>query len=156
MNPDATMQAETEERRKVPPSAVLSFAAPIEAGKTTVSTGVATRLVAPRVSFGDYLKRLARDSGLEVTREVLQDLGDQLVNRDVRAFCEEVLKQQPWQPGQPLVIDGVRHVEVLDSLAEILSPAKGYLIYINVDRTTQAKRLKTDERSPTKKTPGGA
>ena len=38
----------------------------------------------------------------------------------------------------------MRHVEVLDSLGEILSPARVYLIYINVDRTTQAKRLETD------------
>jgi len=145
MTSSATKQPETGEVRKARPSAVLSFAAPIEAGKTTISTSVATRLDAPRVSFGGYLRRIAQENGLEVTRENLQDLGDQLVSRDVRAFCEEVLKQQPWQPGRPLIIDGVRHVEVLDVLSEILAPAEGYLIYINVDRTTQSKRLEHDE-----------
>jgi adenylate kinase family enzyme len=144
MRPDAQERRETGKVRKAPPSAVLSFAAPIEAGKTTVSTKVAAQLVAPRVSFGDYLRGVARDSGLEMTREVLQDLGDKLVSRDVRRFCEDVLEQEPWEPGQPLIIDGVRHVEVLDSLSEILSPARAYLIYINVDRTTQVKRLKID------------
>ncbi len=80
-----------------------------------------------------------------MTRETLQDLGDELVRSDVRAFCLDVLKQQPWSPGVPLIIDGVRHVEVLVALGEILSPAPEYLVYINVDRMTQKKRLKHDE-----------
>lgn len=130
--------------RRKPPSAVLSFAAPIEAGKTTVSTRVAQRLSASRVSFGEYLRTVARTRGLTVTREILQELGEGFVSRDVRSFCEDVLEQQPWEPGRPLVIDGVRHVEVLDTLRELLAPAKSYLIYINVDRTTQTKRLKDD------------
>lgn len=150
MNSNQTIQPETDEgqeagkTRRDLPSAVLSFTAPIEAGKTTISTGVAIRLVVPRVGFGDYLRGLARDRGLEMTREVLQDLGDELISHDVRAFCEDVLRQQPWQPGRPLIIDGVRHIEVLDALSEMLSPAKVYLIYINVDRTTQVKRLRND------------
>jgi len=127
-----------------PPSAVVSFAAPIEAGKTTLSTRLGLQLGAPRVSFGDYLRELARKSVKEVTREVLQELGDRLVNQDVGAFCEEVLKQQPWQPRRPLIIDGVRHVEVLDALVGILAPAKVYLIFINVDRMTQSKRFEQD------------
>jgi len=131
--------------RRSRPSAVLSFAAPIEAGKTTVSTRVATRLSAPRVSFGGYLRKLAQQRGLEVTREILQDLGNQLVSDNVRAFCEEVLKEQPWQEGRPLIIDGVRHVEVLDTLRDMVAPAEEYLIYIQVDRTTQWKRLAQDE-----------
>jgi dephospho-CoA kinase len=150
MNSNVTLQPDTKENqetgkgRKAPPSAVLSFAAPIEAGKTTVSTCVAKCLGAPRVSFGEYLRGVARKQGMELTREVLQNLGDQLVTRNVRSFCEDVLEQQPWEPGKPLIIDGVRHIEVLNTLDEILSPARRYLIYINVDRTTQAKRLKTD------------
>jgi shikimate kinase len=144
MMPDAQQQRKTGEGRKVVPSAVLSFAGPIKAGKTTVSTRVAMSLDAPRVSFGQYLRGIAREMGMELTREALQNLGEQMVTRNVRGFCENVLAQQPWHPDKPLVIDGVRHVEVLDSLAEILSPARGYLIYINVDRTTQMNRLEAD------------
>jgi dephospho-CoA kinase len=150
IRPDAQEERETGKGLKAPPSAVLSFAAPIEAGKTTVSTKVAEHLGAPRVSFGEYLRGVAHARGLEMTREVLQNLGDQLVTSNFRGFCEDVLEQHPWQPGKPLIIDGVRHVEVLDALAEILAPARGYLIYINVDRTTQTKRLKTDPLRHTK------
>lgn len=132
------------ERLGVRPSAVLCFAAPIEAGKTTVSTMVAQRLAAPRVSFGGHLRRLAKQEGIEITRESLQDLGNRLVSNDVRAFCEEVLNEQPWQEGRPLIVDGVRHVEVLDVLRDMVAPAAEYLIYIQVDRTTQGKRLAQD------------
>lgn len=145
MGTNATMEPTVETRRDAPPSAILGFAAPIEGGKTTISTLVAERLHAPRVSFGGYLRRLAQEKGLEVTRETLQDLGNKLVSEDVRTFCVDVLKQQPWRPGVPLVVDGVRHVEVLAALEEILAPAPEYLIYINVDRTTQVKRLQYDE-----------
>ncbi|OAI51260.1 hypothetical protein AYO44_05005 [Planctomycetaceae bacterium SCGC AG-212-F19] len=144
MRPDAQENRETGKGRKSPPSAVLSFAAPIGAGKTTVSTSVAKSLDAPRISFGEYLRNVAREMGMELTREALQNLGDQLVTRNVRGFCEAVLAQQPWEAGKPLIIDGVRHVEILDTLGEIFSPAREYLIYINLDRTTQAKRFKNN------------
>jgi dephospho-CoA kinase len=142
MNSNATIRPEVREAGKAPPSTILSFAGPIEAGKTTVSSIVAIRLNVPRISFGEYLRGVARARGMQLTREILQALGDQYVTSDVRAFCGKVLEQHPWQPGKPLIIDGVRHVEVLDSLCELLSPARAYLIYINVDRTTQTKRLK--------------
>jgi adenylate kinase family enzyme len=130
---------------KSPPSTVLSFAAPIEAGKTTVSTRVAERLSAPYVSFGKYLRRIATEMGREITRENLQDLGDQLIQENVRSFCEHVLNECPWTPDRPLIIDGVRHIEVLDALGEILAPADDLLIYIKIDRTTQETRLKQDD-----------
>src|SRR4051812_39106098 len=104
MTSNAARHPVADVTRRTLPSAVLSFAAPIEGGKTTVSPCVATRLSAPRVSFGGYLRNLAKQRGLEVTREVLQDLGNQLVSDDVRAFCEEVLKEQPWQEGRPLIV----------------------------------------------------
>jgi hypothetical protein len=91
------------------------------------------------------LRKLAQQKGKPVTREYLQELGDELVRTDVRAFCEEVLKEQPLQPGVPLVIDGVRHLEVLHELRDLLAPAPEYLFYINVDRSTQLNRLKLDD-----------
>jgi hypothetical protein len=85
-----------------------------------------------------------------VTREALQELGDELVRRDIRGFCEDVLKENPWRSGVPLVIDGVRHLEVLRELHELLAPAPEYLIYINVDRRTQLNRLELDDLPHTK------
>lgn len=145
MNTDTAVPQTSPTGCTAPPSVVLGFAAPIEAGKTTVSTSVAERLKAPRVSFGSYIRKVAEQKGMEITRDVLQDLGDEMVRRGVREFCQEVLKQQPCHPGVPLVIDGVRHLEVLNVLEELLAPAAAYLIYIKVDRQTQATRLLRDE-----------
>jgi dephospho-CoA kinase len=145
MTTDTAVRAAMGGALKAPPSAVLGFAAPIGAGKSIVSTRVASRLAAPRVSFGGYLRRLARERGLDITRENLQDLGNQLVSTDARGFCDVVLEEHPWQEGRPLIIDGIRHIEILEALKEILAPAEVYLIYIKLDRETQAKRLARDE-----------
>lgn len=142
--PLTTLESAIQDKKGAP-SIVLGFAAPIEAGKTTVSTAVAKRLNATRVSFGGYLRELADREHRPITREELQALGERLVRQNVQSFCTEVLKQQHWQQGAPLIIDGVRHEEVLAELREQLAPAPEYLIYINVDRTTQTKRLERDD-----------
>lgn len=134
-----------EMSNKVSPSTVLQFAAPIEGGKTTLSKAVAERLGAPRVSFGAWLRSHAQEKQLKLTREVLQDLGEQLVQADVGSFCLNVLAQESWSSGQPLVIDGVRHQQVLSTLDDLLAPSEGYLIYVSVDPVTQSKRLETDD-----------
>jgi hypothetical protein len=82
--------------------------------------------------------------GVAVTRESLQELGAKLVSRDINGFCESVLAQQPWKAKKPLIVDGVRHVEVLQCLDEMVSPSRNYLIYINVDHETRAQRFKSD------------
>ena len=127
------------------PSAVLCFASPFRGGKTTISSEVAVRLGAPWVSFGDYLRREARERGLEVTREALQALGGLLLALDARKFCEDVLGQQPPEPGRPLIVDGVRHLEVLDHIRGLFDPAPVSLVYIDIDRATQRARLDKDE-----------
>src|SRR5262245_49953380 len=127
--------AEAPDRTEVTkpaPSCVLGFTAPIEGGKTTLSQALSERLKVPRVSFGGYLRRVAQERRLPVTREALQALGEEMVRQDVQAFCREVLNEQPWRAGVPLLVDGVRHEEVLEALRDLLSPAPEYLIYINV------------------------
>jgi dephospho-CoA kinase len=129
------------------PSRILAFAGPIESGKSTISTVVAEQLNAPLVRFDDYLKKRAAETGRPAIREALQELADEMVRQDVRGFCSEVLKQRPWQAGVPLVIDGLRHVEVVDALRELLAPAVEHLFYIHVDCLTQAKRFRQDTLS---------
>jgi hypothetical protein len=127
------------------PSVVLGFAARMGAGKSRVSKDVAEQLHAPRVSFGEYVRQVARDRGLPETREILQDLERALVQQDVRGFCARVLDQAPWRPGMPLVIDGVRHPEVLRTLEELVSPAPFRLVYLPLDRETPLTRLANED-----------
>ncbi len=80
-------------------TAVLGFSAKMAAGKTSVSTRVAERLHAPRVSFGAYVLKAARSRGLPETREVLQDLGESFVQKDADDFCLRVLEDGGWKHG---------------------------------------------------------
>lgn len=119
------------------PSVVLGFAARMEAGENPVSQRVAEQLHAPRVSFGDHVRKIARDRGLPETRKILLDLGRSLVQQDVHDFCVQVLGQASWRSGIPLVIDGVRHLEVLRTLQELVSPAPLHLVYVGGEQKTR-------------------
>lgn len=120
---------------------VIAFSGSIASGKSTLSGEVAKKLQWHRVSFGDYVRSVAHSQGLAESRESLQVLGAEFVEKDVKRFCRSVLEQSDWQPGQHLVIDGIRHVKVLEILKQLVSPMKLYLIFISVDKAVQAARL---------------
>ncbi|PSR19331.1 hypothetical protein C8255_02930 [filamentous cyanobacterium CCP3] len=71
----------------------------------------------------------------------MQAIGTELVTSDVEGFCNAVLEQASWQQGQPLIIDGIRHVGVLKTLQKLVDPMKLYLIFIAIDEFVQATRL---------------
>jgi len=60
--------------------AVVAFAGAIGSGKTALSKRVAELLHWPRVSFGDYIRKIAEKNGQDPKdRGVLQKLGQALV-----------------------------------------------------------------------------
>jgi dephospho-CoA kinase len=126
-------------------SAVFGFTAPMEGGKTTVSQAVSEQLNLPRVSFGDFPRRLAISPELPVTNETVQDLGERLVCENAVEFCRSVLTEQHIPSGVPLLIEGVRQQEVLDALALLLGTTPVYLIFMNIDPETQSARLREDD-----------
>lgn len=121
--------------------AALAFSGSIASGKSTLSEEVAGVLQWSRVSFGDYVRSVAHQRELAESREILQAIGADLVERDVEGFCRAVLAQASWQPGQPIVIDGIRHTEVLDNLRQIVAPMELFLIFVTVDEVTRSARL---------------
>ena len=74
-------------------------------------------------------------------RESWQQVGEELYGQGAGIFCRTVLHHYQWSPGQPVVIDGVRHVEVLQALQALVAPLKIYLLYINVDDSVRTERL---------------
>ena len=121
---------------------VLAFAGRIASGKSTLSTGVAQVLGWPRVSFGDYVRQVARHRGLEESRSVLQELGAALIAQGWETFCHTVLGQVAWEPGQSLIIDGIRHAEALAVLRQLVAPSELRLVFITVNEPTRASRLR--------------
>lgn len=121
--------------------AVIAFSGSIASGKSTLSQETAKTLQWKRASFGDYVRSVAQSRGLANSREVLQAIGADLLQRDMEGFCRTVLAQAGWQLGQPLVIDGIRHVEVLDNLKQIVAPMPLFLVLVTVDESTRTNRL---------------
>lgn len=121
--------------------AILTFSGPIASGKSALSIKLAQTFHWSRTSFGDYVRSVADAREMPKTREVLQAIGTELVTSDLEGFCNAVLEQVNWQHGQPLIIDGIRHVEVLKTLETLVAPMKLYLIFITINETVQANRL---------------
>jgi adenylate kinase family enzyme len=121
---------------------VLAFSGGIRSGKSTVSTGVAEALGCPRVSFGNYVRMITQFRGLEECRKSWQAVGESLIQEDLNQFCGAVLAQAPWEPGGPLVVDGVRHVKVAQALKSLVSPSGLRLIYIDADDAIREQRLR--------------
>ncbi len=121
---------------------VLGFSGRVGSGKTSISEEVAHHYNWPRVSFGDYVRKMAKERGLDSSsRNVLQSLGETLIKSGIEEFCQSVIKQAAWKPGQSLVIDGIRHQDVLNKLKEIVSPSSFVLVYISINEENRWRRI---------------
>jgi len=127
-------------------SLVLAFSGSIGSGKSTLSLSVAKALNWPYVSFGNYVRTVALLRGLGESREVLQEVGESLIQEGWEQFCKSVLAQAPWAPGEPLVVDGIRHVEAVEMLRLLVVPSELLLIHITLNDLTRKARL--NKRSP--------
>jgi cytidylate kinase len=89
--------------------AVLAIAGPIGSGKTT-ATLLAQRLGWPQDGYGDTIRAIATARGLPASRSILQQLGMELTGTGWGTFTRLVLDHARWAPGQPLILDGLRHL----------------------------------------------
>ena len=121
---------------------VIAVAGPIGSGKTTISRALSKQLDCKHISFGDYFRQLAIESGQDPTdRRLLQRLGARYVRLSPERLCRDVLRNAKWRPKDgSLVIDGVRHKEVLEALRASVAPLRVSLVYIERDlaRSTSA------------------
>jgi len=120
-------------------SIIIGFSGKIGSGKTTLSAAVAEALNWPRVSFGDYVRGVARQRGLDDSRKVLQEIGASLVENP-NEFCLSVLHQVAWKPGQHLVVDGVRHARIVDALRRVTEPSTVFLVFVKVHEKVRRQR----------------
>lgn len=123
---------------------VLGFSGKTSSGKTTLSAAVAEELGWPRVSFGDHVRRIAAGKTINVSRRNLQEIGASLIEADPVQFCEAVLAQSVWKPGQSLIIDGIRHQEIIGILRELVQPSTFRMVFIDIDNNTRKGRLKDE------------
>jgi adenylate kinase family enzyme len=129
---------------------VIGFSGRQATGKTTLSAEVASRLAWPRVSFGDYVRAVARSRGMPDSAVDLQEVGARLIEElGWEGFCRTVIAQADWALGQPLVVDGIRHAEALTTLRQLVHPTGLLHVHIMVSDLERRARLVLREQART-------
>jgi adenylate kinase family enzyme len=119
---------------------VIGISGRIHSGKSTLANEMAKRMCIPKVSFGSFLRRYSEVNSLDLTRISLQDLGQNFVDNSLDEFCNLVLNEGGWDKETNLIVDGIRHISVLEKLKELVKPQKFILIFIEVSDEELAKR----------------
>ncbi len=118
-------------------------------GKTTLATALSRKLGWKQAAFGKFIRYQAKIRGYNPNkREDLQKVGSILIKKGWLKFCKDVLHYGGWKIGEPVIINGIRHVQAIKTLRKILSPMKIVHIYLDLNRQEQRKRLfKSDKKT---------
>lgn len=127
---------------------MLALAGAPSSGKTTVAATVAESTGARRIGFGDYVRAQAVARGQGPTRDVLQHLGQQLLNDlGPEGFCRAALRhEEASATDRPIVWDGVRHVAVAQALTVVYG-AGVHLVYLDPPREDRRSRFAKEAAS---------
>ncbi len=110
-------------------------------GKSTLAKLIAGHTGYPIASFGGILRNYARASNLPLTVESLQNLGQGLISQlGYDGFLQWVIDHSPnisWDG--PLVLDGVRHAAMHESLKKVFST--NILVYCVCGKEMQLARM---------------
>jgi adenylate kinase len=120
---------------------VIGLTGSLGSGKTTLAKRLADALSCKTVGFGTYVRLEAQRRELSDDRKILQDLGAELLEANPLAFCKSVIGLADWQPGVPLIIEGIRHAEILPVIEDAISPSKLILVYIEIDKDKLLERI---------------
>jgi uncharacterized protein YprB with RNaseH-like and TPR domain/predicted nuclease with RNAse H fold/dephospho-CoA kinase len=135
--PDTDPEKNPWRKRKV-----IGLSGPISSGKTTAGK----HLKSLGFSYGRYslvLKDLLQERGDPVTRESLQQIGEEIYEEPgQRWLCRELINRMP-EAGD-LVIDGLRHPEDHSFLVEAFGPDFLH-IHIDAPESIRLKRYVNDE-----------
>ncbi len=119
--------------------AAIAICGRIGSGKSTVSAILASDLSIQVVSFGDYVRQMARRGGRPATRSTLQDLGDSLYQRlGASGLLQATLELAGVADDETVIFDGVRHIDVLTAIRR--RAGKTVAIYLDVSSEVRYQR----------------
>jgi adenylate kinase family enzyme len=107
----------------------VAIIGPIASGKSTVSRGLSANLSWPIISFGAYVRDVARRQNVSINdRGRLERIGAELItNRGHKNFLRDVLS---WHGhAEHIILDGIRHTELLHELDQ--SCERVYSFYLD-------------------------
>ena len=120
---------------------IYTFGGCSKSGKTTLGQRFAEQLGVPFASFGDYVRKEATRRGLvNASVAELQEVGLSLIASDLVRFCQSVLTEAGFAPGRGLVIDGVRHLETVRVLKQLVGEQPLKVIYLESSSAARGQR----------------
>jgi dephospho-CoA kinase len=119
---------------------VIAFSGKIGSGKSSISGLIAEEFNFNKVSFGDYVRKIAMERGIEHTRINLQDLGESLLANNPTQFCLNVLNQAS-SDCEFVIVDGIRHKIVLEEIRKIIHPNKLIHVHLQISEEIRIKRI---------------
>jgi hypothetical protein len=125
---------------------VIALSGRTKAGKSRIANELAERLDWHTVSFGNYVRAEACRLDCSNNREDLQELGADMIKRlGWREFCQRTLAHGGIEESSvPCIIEGVRHLDALETLSDIFAPSPVYLIHLDVADQERERRLRAE------------
>lgn len=131
---------------------VVGLAGRRGSGKSTIAAELQRDFGFARVSFGDYVRAVAKKRDLSLELASLEGLGRALIDEMGWArFCGAVLTGTESAPR--VVVDGIRHVGARTTIRNLVAPGQFALAFVQIDEAVRKQRLATRTR-PGDKTPG--
>ncbi len=123
------------------PSVVIAISGGLASGKASLAAALAERIGGDHISFGAEVRKIAAEMGEDSSDiDVLQRIGQALVVTDSAGFVDRVLATRDAAKGdRPLVIAGLRHVEVLWELRQRFADVR--VVHVDVPDDVRADRL---------------
>jgi len=120
---------------------LILIAGKIGSGKTTIGKELANTLSYSHCSFSDFLKKELAKAKIEATRENLQKIGVDYINNKIDYFAEQVLKDCNYCETKSVVIDGLRHMQMLNVMQNTIGSGNVLLIYVDADEPELLARV---------------
>ncbi len=127
---------------------ILGISGTIASGKTFVSQNILKARPLFYTSFSDVLKRSCEISGQKPTRDVLQNLGQQMITaKGADGFVDWIIRHIDL-PNDNILLDGFRHVAIWRAFQRRYPTAR--LVFCDVSGPEQIRRIcARDNLTPT-------
>lgn len=124
---------------------IICLAGPRASGKSTTARCLAALLGWRSLSFGDYVREVAKERGRDPQDLlVLQDVGLELIGTGWDNFCNSLLAFYNYK-NENVIIEGVRHAEAVTTLS-CITQTKVVLVYLDVHESVQNERIQFRNR----------